>query len=130
MLELILLACACSSPFGPRDFCRVEQPAERAPLGLADAGLIAFGMTMVIMAGEIDLSVGSAVAFSGCLLAWMVQAGVPTGLAMVVTLVAGLGSGAFVGLMRAKFEVPSFITTLALMTGLRGAALLITGGSR
>src|SRR5437867_1075480 len=36
-------------------------------------GIIALGMTLVIIAGEIDLSVGSAVAFSGCLLAWIVQ---------------------------------------------------------
>ena len=40
---------------------------------VAEQGIIAFGMTMVIVAGEIDLSVGSAVAMSACLVAWLVQ---------------------------------------------------------
>jgi ribose/xylose/arabinose/galactoside ABC-type transport system permease subunit len=101
-------------------------------------GVIAFGMTMVIIAGEIDLSVGSAVAFSGCLAAFLTQfltgpsagwtpaAAVPV--AMAVTLCIGLLLGMFTGFMRMRYQVPSFITTLALLTGLMGAAELITNG--
>ncbi len=99
-------------------------------------GLIAFGMTMVIIAGEIDLSVGSAVAFSGCLTAflsgWLAGAGVALPLAIaigiLVALVAGLLFGFLTGFLRVRYQVPSFITTLALMTGLTGAAELITNG--
>lgn len=101
-------------------------------------GVIAFGMTMVIIAGEIDLSVGSAVAFSACLTAFLTQklAGewlslsmpLAIAIAILVALVIGFFFGAFTGLMRTRYQVPSFITTLALMTGLSGAAELITNG--
>ncbi len=91
-------------------------------------GLIAFGMTMVIIAKEIDLSVGSAVALSGCIAARLIASGLPIPLAMLLTVVAGSLLGAFTGFMRVKFEVPSFITTLALFTAERGVALMITKG--
>jgi ribose/xylose/arabinose/galactoside ABC-type transport system permease subunit len=101
-------------------------------------GLIALGMTLVIIAGEIDLSVGSMVAFSGCLTAWLTGSlggsglGLPmplaVGAAILVSLAAGLTSGAFAGLLRNRFGVPSFISTLALLTALSGAAELITNG--
>lgn len=95
---------------------------------IAMMGLIAFGMTMVIIAGEIDLSVGSAVAFSGCLTAYMIKAGIPVLIAIIASLAVGFLTGAFTGIMRTKFQVPSFITTLALFTGLKGGAMLISNG--
>jgi ribose/xylose/arabinose/galactoside ABC-type transport system permease subunit len=91
-------------------------------------GIIAFGMTMVIVCGEIDLSVGSLAALSGCLAAFLVEAGSPVFAAIMLTLAAGFVSGAFTGLMRVRYNVPSFITSLALLAGLRGLAFLITGG--
>ncbi|HEX7574732.1 MAG TPA: ABC transporter permease, partial [Bacteroidota bacterium] len=101
-------------------------------------GLIALGMTLVIIAGEIDLSVGSMVAFSGCLTAWLTGAlgisgaGLPAplavGAAILLSLAAGCMSGALAGLLRNRFGVPSFISTLALLTALSGAAELITNG--
>ncbi|MFC1493059.1 ABC transporter permease [candidate division KSB1 bacterium] len=91
-------------------------------------GIIAFGMTMVIISGEIDLSVGSAVAMTGCLIAFLVQSGVPVIPAILITLAVGFLTGAFTGVLRAKYEVPSFITSLALLTGLKGLAFIITGG--
>jgi ribose/xylose/arabinose/galactoside ABC-type transport system permease subunit len=101
-------------------------------------GVIAFGMTMVIISGEIDLSVGSAVAFGGCLIAFLTQkmsgewANFPVSSAIAVsiliTLTVGFLLGTFTGFMRNRYLVPSFITTLALMTGLSGAAELITNG--
>jgi sugar transport system permease protein len=95
---------------------------------LVEPGLIAFGMTLVIISGEIDLSVGSMVAFAGCLLMWFVEQGIPIALAILVTLTAGASIGAFTGVMRTRYQVPTFITTLALLTGLRGAARLLTKG--
>jgi ribose/xylose/arabinose/galactoside ABC-type transport system permease subunit len=101
-------------------------------------GLIALGMTMVIIAAEIDLSVGSMVAFSGCLTAWITRWGTspPVALPMVPVLMAaillsiGVGFllGSLTGFLRTRFAVPSFISTLALLTGLTGAAELITNG--
>ena len=99
-------------------------------------GVIAFGMTMVIISGEIDLSVGSAVAFAGCLAAVVTEllagVGVPVPLAVamaiIVCLVVGFCIGCLSGLVRARFGVPTFITTLAWMAALRGTAFLITNG--
>ena len=101
-------------------------------------GVIAFGMTMVIISGEIDLSVGSAVAFSACLTAFLTQkltaewASLPIilaiAIAIVFALIIGFLLGVFTGFMRTRYQVPSFISTLALMTGLSGAAELITNG--
>ncbi len=94
---------------------------------VAEQGIIAFGMTMVIVAGEIDLSVGSAVAMSACLVAWLVQIGVPIPAAILLTILLGAVNGLLIGVMRARFLVPSFITSLALMRLLRGIALKLTG---
>ena len=97
-------------------------------------GIIAFGMTLVIISGEIDLSVGSTVAFSGCLAAVIVRdltalhydPAFVVPLAMLVAVMVGIVSGLFSGWIRTRFNVPTLITTLALMSGLRGGAYLIT----
>ncbi len=101
-------------------------------------GIIAFAMTLVIISGEIDLSVGSAVAFSGCLTAFLVRGLGPAGaglpfiaaipLAMACSLAAGFSLGLVTGVCRTRWKVPTFITTLALMTALTGAANLLTKG--
>jgi ribose/xylose/arabinose/galactoside ABC-type transport system permease subunit len=91
-------------------------------------GLIAFGMTIVIIVGEIDLSVGAAASFAGCLIAWTTLKGLPVGLGGIIAILFGYAFGCFSGLMRVWFQVPTFITTLALLTGLKGAALLLTNG--
>jgi sugar transport system permease protein len=101
-------------------------------------GLIALGMTLVIIAGEIDLSVGSMVAFSGCLTAYVTGAlgssrsgpamAAAVGIAILAALIAGVASGTLTGVLRNRFGVPSFISTLALLTALSGAAELMTNG--
>jgi len=101
-------------------------------------GIIAFGMTMVIIAGEIDLSVGSMIAFAGCLTAWITGqlSAAPIGwpmprailLAIIASLLAGIAIGSISGILRVRFRVPTFISTLAWLTVLRGAAGLITNG--
>lgn len=98
-------------------------------------GIIAFGMTMVIISGEIDLSVGSAVAFAGCLTAYIakglseeIAGAAVVALATLITLGVGFAIGMFTGFIRTKFGVPTFIITLALMAALSGIANLLTGG--
>lgn len=84
-------------------------------------GIAATGMTLVITAGEIDVSVGPAVALSSVILAQAVVAwGLPTIVAIVVTLLAAAAWGALAGWLRARFNVPSFIATLGLWSVLRG----------
>lgn len=94
---------------------------------LSFTGIIAFGMTLVIIAGEIDISVGSAIAFSSALFGVLaVGRGWPLWLAVVAVCVLGTLVGICAGLVRARFKVPSFIVTLALFSALSGLALLMT----
>lgn len=91
-------------------------------------GIIAAGMTLVIVAGEIDLSVGSQVALTSATIGLLFgQLGWPLILVIVWVLVQAtlLGTGA--GLLRAKLNVPTFIATLALFLGLRGMAEVVSG---
>lgn len=84
-------------------------------------GITATGMTLVIIAGEIDVSVGPAVALSSVIVA---QASatwhLPMIVAIVVTLAIATAWGALAGLLRARYAVPSFIATLGLWSVLRG----------
>lgn len=96
---------------------------------MSTIAIVGVGMTMVIVAAEIDLSVGSVAAFCGVCLAYMVvKLGLPLVLAIPLTLVLGGTFGAFTGLLRVVFKIPSFITSLALLTGLSSGAYLISGG--
>jgi ribose/xylose/arabinose/galactoside ABC-type transport system permease subunit len=91
--------------------------------------IIAVGMTMVITAAEIDLSVGSLVAFSGIILATLaISWGLPIWLALILTIALGAAIGAFIGLIRVTFGIPSFIITLGLLTALRSGAFVISDG--
>jgi ribose/xylose/arabinose/galactoside ABC-type transport system permease subunit len=95
---------------------------------VSEIGIIACGMTLVIVAGEIDLSVGSHVAFAGCLAAALVERGACVAAAVAIALACGALIGGLIGAMRAILAVPTFITSLAMLTILRGGALEITGG--
>lgn len=90
--------------------------------------IIAVGMTFVIITAGIDLSVGSLVAFSGVVLASVLQAGVPLPIAILVGLGVGLSCGMINGLLITQGRIPPFISTLGMMSVARGAALLYTKG--
>ncbi|MBK8869035.1 MAG: sugar ABC transporter permease [Dermatophilaceae bacterium] len=90
--------------------------------------VLAIGMVMVIIAGHIDLSVGSIVAFIGGVLAIaMVNWNLPWVLAVIIGLALGLVIGAWQGFWVAYVGVPAFIVTLAGMLIFRGLAILIVG---
>jgi sugar transport system permease protein len=98
-------------------------------------GIIAFGMTAAIIAGEIDLSVGAGAALAGCIVARItglfdetLGEGPAILLGFVIAAAVGYSTGVVTGKIRQWFNVPTFITTLALFTALRGAANLVTGG--
>ena len=90
--------------------------------------IIAVGMTLVIITGGIDLSVGSIVAFSGVVLASALQADIPLPLALAIGLAVGAFSGWMNGLLITYGRLPPFISTLGMMSVARGSALLYTGG--
>ncbi|MBE6851663.1 MAG: ribose ABC transporter permease [Ruminococcus sp.] len=91
-------------------------------------GLIAFGMTCVILSDGIDLSVGSTLALSAVICAKLIMQGVPAVLAMIIALVAGTFLGVVSGLLVTKGRLQPFIATLITMTAYRGLALILTDG--
>jgi len=90
--------------------------------------LLAFGMTAVILAAGIDLSVGSVLAVSGAVAAGLSVAGWPAPAAMAAALAAGTLMGLFNGLFVAAFRIAPFIVTLGGLTIFRGVALVYTDG--
>lgn len=91
-------------------------------------GLIAFGMTCVILTGGIDLSVGSVLALSTAICAGMITSGIPAGVAMIIALVIGTVLGLISGLLVTKGRLQPFIATLITMTVFRGATMIYTDG--
>jgi len=91
-------------------------------------GLIAFGMTFVILTGGIDLSVGSMLALGSALTAGLLTSGIDPLLAIFIGLLIGLILGAINGIIITKGKVAPFIATLATMTIFRGATLVYTDG--
>ena len=93
-------------------------------------GIIAVGMTFVILSGGIDLSVGSVVAFTTIFVAKMYEAyQVPTWLSMLVCLVIGIILGFVVGCLITYFELPPFLVTLVAMFLMRGLAYMVHQGT-
>lgn len=90
--------------------------------------LVATAMTFVITTGGIDLSVGSQVALTNALCAILVHDGVPWPPVVTGLIAIGALIGAVQGWFAAYQGIPSFIVTLAALTGLRGFALLLTKG--
>ncbi|MDJ0378295.1 ABC transporter permease [Cryobacterium sp. PH31-L1] len=96
---------------------------------VSTVAVLAFGMTFVIVAGGIDLSVGSVAALSAMSSGWMfVSAGLPGWLALVIGLVVGALAGMINGLANAYGKLPSFIATLAMLSVARGLTLVISDG--
>ncbi len=106
-------------------------------------GLLAIGMTFVILTRGIDLSVGSLLAFAGLVAAAVAKGGFESRfavgtaaealgygwfLAMLAALAVGTLCGALQGLAITRLEVPPFVVTLGGMSAFRGAALLFAGG--
>jgi len=95
----------------------------------AMTAILAVGQTFVIITAGIDLSVGAVVGFASVAVAWLLAAGVPLWLAMIITLLIGVLIGAFHAFGIVRMGLPAFIITLATLTSLRGIGLLITNGS-
>ncbi len=91
-------------------------------------GIIAVGMTVVILTAGIDLSVGSILALSSVITASMLQSGLPVPAAILIGLGIGATCGLFNGIVISRAGVPPFVATLGMMTIARGLALVFTEG--
>ncbi|MBP9996187.1 MAG: sugar ABC transporter permease [Lachnospiraceae bacterium] len=90
--------------------------------------ILALGMLMVIVIGQIDLSVGSVAGFSGMVMAIVARDfNLPWWLAVLIAIAIGLLVGAWQGFFLSKLNIPGFITTLGGMMIFRGAVIWISG---
>lgn len=100
-------------------------------------GILAIGMTFVILTRGIDLSVGSVVALTGIVSASFATTSATAGivgapytpwLAYPVGILVGIACGALVGVIVSRFSVPSFVATLGMLSAARGMTLIYGGG--
>ncbi len=97
-------------------------------LSLSDQSIIAVGMTLLLVAGAFDLSVGSTLALAGLVTAVFAAAGFALPLAVGIGLATGTLVGAINGLIITEVGINPFITTLGMMSLLRGLVLVLSGG--
>ncbi|MEK1930248.1 MAG: ABC transporter permease, partial [Pararhizobium sp.] len=114
LMLCLFLTFATDTFFSVRNFLNVLDQ-------ITVLGIMAVGMTLVILIGGIDLAVGSVMALAMMVLGYLnVVAGVPMGLAIPLALAAASLSGLIAGLLITRFNVPAFIATLAMMSITRG----------
>ena len=93
---------------------------------MPELGLVALGTTILIIAGEFDLSVGSVFALVPMVMLWLVNLGVPPAAAMALSLMVGMAIGAANGYITLHFAIPSFITTLGMLFIARSLAVILS----
>lgn len=129
LILLVLGMALLSTPFRrAENFSLIAQET-------AGVGIVAAGQALVMLTGGIDLSVGSVVALAGVVAASLMKQGfgpippLPSYLAIAIALALGAGIGLGQGYLIARHNLPPFIVTLASLSILRGAALVVTNAS-
>lgn len=98
-------------------------------LQAATISIIAAGFTVVLISGEIDLSIGSAIGLTASVVSIVIiREGMPVSAGIAIALCVGLLLGMFNGYLTVFFKIPSFVVTLATLGIAHGAGLLLTAG--
>ncbi len=119
---IIILSILSPAFFSPRNLTNLIRQ-------VTVIGIIAVGMTMVILIAGIDLSVGSIVGVAAVVVTLLMQADISVWLSIIFTIIlVGVLAGLFTGFMTAKFNIHPFIITLGMMTIARGLSLTLTQG--
>jgi simple sugar transport system permease protein len=95
---------------------------------LPEMALVAIGVTILMICGEFDLSVGSVFALTPMSIAVMLNAGVPFSAALLIGLLIAAAVGLINGYVTLQFSIPSFITTLGMLFIARSLTIVISGG--
>ncbi len=97
-------------------------------LGVSIEAVLAIGMTILLVSGGFDLSVGSVLAFSGMVAGLLIRAGINVAAAIVIALLTGAVLGFINGIIIAKIGVNPFVTTLGMLSIARGLVYIVTQG--
>lgn len=123
---LILIGLAASISF-PNTFPTFENLSQIL-LNLSIDTIVAVGMMLLLVSGAFDLSVGSIVAFTGCLAAYLLYfLQLPVPIAITISLIVSMGIGLINGYLIAYQGINPMIQTLAMMGIVRGGALMLSG---
>lgn len=95
---------------------------------VAQTGILAAGVTIALIAGQLDISFGSVIAITAVLIAVLAGAGLPIAVAVPAAVVTGLLVGVLNGVLIVHLNISSIISTLAVGTAVTGAAYLVAGG--
>lgn len=126
MLIILVLLCLVLALFAPY-FTEASNMLNILKQSSITA-ILAAGMTLVILTGGIDLSVGATLALAGVISVMLSNSGVHPVTAMAAGAVVGYVAGAINGYLTAVAKLPSFVVTLGSMTYLRGIAFVISSG--
>lgn len=126
LLAVILVIVAAMSVASPFFFTMANFRA--ISIGMAPTAIIAVGMTILLISGGFDLSVGAVLALSSTLTALTIVSGASIPVAVVVGLLSGVAVGLLNGLIVTRFGVNPLVATLGTMSVARGAALVMTEG--
>ncbi len=120
-LIILFLAFSFTSPyfFGLKNLLNVLRQVSLL-------GIMSMGMTMVIVSGEIDLSVGAVYGFSSTIAGILMTNDVPIWVSMIAALICGIAFGTLNGVLVTYVRIPALIVTLGMMNIARGAALIIS----
>lgn len=127
LLIVFLLICVIASVVSP-DFLTVRNLANLLQQSSL-TGILAIGMTLVILTARIDLSVGSMAALCGMVVAIALDGEVPVPLAILSAIAVGASLGMLMGSLSAWLRLPAFIVTLAGLVSIRGGAYLTSDGT-
>jgi len=119
---MIFLGIASDRFFSARNLTNILRQA-------SVVGIMGVGMTFVILTGGIDLSVGSTLALSGCVGAWLMKGGMDWPIALILSLLLGALLGFTNGFFIVSLNIPPFIATLGMMGVSRGFTYILTKGA-
>ena len=95
----------------------------------SEFGIIAIGLTLLMIGGDIDLSLGSVYGLGVVIFGQLLNLGVPLIIAMLITMSVGLFTGFINGLLVVKLGLQSFIATISMMLWWRGVLMFLSGGA-
>jgi len=124
LMLALLIAIVATNSFNSQYFLSVANFVNLFQLSI-EKSIVVLTMTLVIIGGEIDLSVASIMGLAACVLAWSFQHGAPIQLAIVFALVAGVAAGLNNAFWIAYIGLPSLAVTLAGLIGYRGVARIL-----
>ncbi|MEM8841566.1 MAG: ABC transporter permease, partial [Pseudomonadota bacterium] len=126
LLILVAVAIFVANSFASPYFLNAWNLSD-ATFNFTEKAMIAFAMALLIIAGEIDLSVASIIALASTAMGAAVQTGVGTPGLILIGLCVGVICGAFNGVLVTRFGLPSIVVTIGTMSLFRGISYIVLG---